>query len=82
MLTGESESYARRLQRAVQKVMKREMSDAPLHIVFALFDVNQDGNLASTELVTVRPLLCFTACMKTVANMLAVWHEKTCSAHT
>ena len=41
------------LQRAVQKVMKRNLSDAPLQIVFALFDANQDGNLAATELVTV-----------------------------
>ena len=45
------------LQRAVQKVMKRDMSDAPLHIVFSLFDANQDGNLASTELVTVEALV-------------------------
>ncbi|DBB15580.1 TPA: hypothetical protein ACH3X3_003794 [Trebouxia sp. C0006] len=41
------------LKRAVQKVMKRNLSDAPLQIVFALFDANQDGNLAATELVTV-----------------------------
>ena len=41
------------LQRAVQKVMKRSLSDAPLQIVFNLFDANQDGNLAATELVTV-----------------------------
>ena len=34
-------------------MMKRDMSDAPLHIVFALFDANQDGNLASGELVAV-----------------------------
>ena len=45
------------LQRAVQKVMKRNLSDAPLQIVFALFDANQDGNLAATELVTVSNLL-------------------------
>ena len=45
------------LQRAVQKVMKRDMSDAPLHIVFSLFDANQDGNLASAELVTVGALM-------------------------
>lgn len=37
--------------------MKRDMSDAPLHIVFSLFDANQDGNLASTELVTVEALV-------------------------
>lgn len=36
--------------------MKREMSDAPLHIVFSLFDANQDGNLASAELLTVNTL--------------------------
>ncbi len=41
------------LQRAVQKVMKRSLSDAPLQIVFTLFDANHDGNLAATELVTV-----------------------------
>lgn len=41
------------MQRAVQRVMKRDMSDAPLHIVFSLFDANQDGNLASGELVAV-----------------------------
>ena len=45
------------LQRAVQKVMKRNLSDAPLQIVFALFDANQDGNLAATELVTVSNVL-------------------------
>lgn len=45
------------MQRAVQKVMKRNLSDAPLQIVFALFDANQDGNLAATELVTVRTIL-------------------------
>lgn len=33
--------------------MKREMSDAPLHIVFELFDQNKDGNLAASELLTV-----------------------------
>ncbi len=33
--------------------MKRNLSDAPLLIVFALFDANQDGNLAAAELVTV-----------------------------
>lgn len=55
MLVGtEGSSWC--LQRAVQKVMKRDMSDAPLHIVFSLFDANQDGNLASTELVTVGAL--------------------------
>ena len=37
--------------------MKRDMSDAPLHIVFSLFDANQDGNLASGELVTVGALV-------------------------
>ena len=37
--------------------MKRNLSDAPLQIVFALFDANQDGNLAGTELVTVSNLL-------------------------
>lgn len=47
------------MQRAVQKVMKRDMSDAPLHIVFSLFDANQDGNLASAELVTVPALTPF-----------------------
>ena len=41
------------LQRAVRKVMKRELSDAPLHIVFELFDENKDGNLAASELLTV-----------------------------
>ncbi|KAL3131679.1 hypothetical protein ABBQ38_007972 [Trebouxia sp. C0009 RCD-2024] len=41
------------LKRAVQRVMKRDMSDAPLHIVFSLFDANRDGNLASGELVAV-----------------------------
>lgn len=41
------------MQRAVQRVMKRDMSDAPLHIVFSLFDANRDGNLASGELVAV-----------------------------
>jgi Ca2+-binding EF-hand superfamily protein len=37
--------------------MKRNLSDAPLQIVFALFDANQDGNLAATELVTVSNVL-------------------------
>ena len=37
--------------------MKRNLSDAPLQIVFALFDANQDGNLAATELVTVSNIL-------------------------
>ena len=41
------------VQRAVQKVMQRNMGNIPLQIVFNLFDANQDGNLASTELVTV-----------------------------
>ena len=41
------------VQRAVRKVMNRELSDAPLHIVFALFDQNKDNNLAAAELLTV-----------------------------
>ena len=39
--------------------MQRDMSDVPLHIVYSLFDANQDGNLASAELVTVRALVPF-----------------------
>lgn len=50
------------MQRAVQKVMKRGMSDAPLHIVFSLFDANQDGNLASGELVAVGNAHVHMAC--------------------
>ena len=38
-------------------MMKRNLSDAPLQIVFALFDANQDGNLAASELVTVSNIL-------------------------
>lgn len=41
------------MQRAVRKVMNRDLSDAPLRIVFALFDENKDDNLASSELLTV-----------------------------
>ena len=41
------------MQRAVRKVMRRELSDVPLHIVFDLFDENKDGNLAASELLTV-----------------------------
>lgn len=41
------------LQRAVRKVMNRDLSDAPLHIVYSLFDKNKDNNLASSELLTV-----------------------------
>ena len=41
------------MQRAVRKVMNRGLSDAPLHIVFALFDQNKDNNLAASELLTV-----------------------------
>ena len=37
--------------------MKRSLGDDCLKIVFALFDANEDGNLAATELVTVRHLL-------------------------
>lgn len=42
--------------------MKRGMSDAPLHIVFSLFDANQDGNLASGELVAVGNAHVHMAC--------------------